>query len=92
MLATSLCLSGSALSFPYVVHEISDDHEPFEEEEDDDDDLERDGSQRQGIGGNDVEILMMKCAAFAKSAEIPLLPNEMTGTVFSFQVTASSFD
>ena len=83
MLATSLSLSGSALSFPYVVHEISDDHEPFEEEG------EKDASQEVDV--NDVETLMIKCAAFAKSVEIPLLPNEINGTVISFQVRAGTF-
>ena len=86
MLATSLSLSGSALSFPYVVHEISDDHEPFEEENVEG---ERDASQE--VEANDVETLMIKCAAFAKSVEIPLLPNETNGTVISFQVRAGTF-
>ena len=86
MLATSLSLSGSALSFPYVVHEISDDHEPFEKENVEG---ERDASQE--VDANDVETLMMKCAAFAKSVEIPLLPNEINGTVISFQVRGGTF-
>ena len=74
LVATSLSLSGSALSFAYVVHEILDDCQ-----------ADTGGEPQDGVA-DDIEITLKKAAAAVNSLFIPLLPNEKKGTTFSFQV------
>ena len=84
LLTTSLSLSGSALGFPYVVHEVLEDcpvgyEDPQPQQQ-------HQPRQQQPDVVDDVSVVMRKCAAIVSSHDLPLLPNEKPGTMFSFQV------